>query len=63
LEQLKNLSAGFMADSSEMAQLEHDVSEAMGHLEVGIKGNVVKVQVQNLIQSMRQEALNLPYLM
>ena len=52
-----------MADSSEMAQLEHDVSEAMGHLEVGIKGNVVKVQVQNLIQSMRQEALNLPYLM
>jgi len=46
-----------------MLNLEAQVQEAMGHLEVGIKTKNVKMQIQNLIQNMRQDPLNLPYLM
>ena len=52
----------YLEDADEMQQLEQQVNRAILELDVWDK-TMASLQVQNLIHNMRQDLLNLPYLM
>jgi hypothetical protein len=65
LAKLQSLNETLLTDVEAMEKLEQQVDKACEMLEFGITGHgpLVKLQLQSLIKNMKQDLLNLPYLM